>query len=91
MSDLHFVPHAGKDGGLDEIAPIPNSPAAAPQLRTFLLAGFDIAHHLVELRIVNLWPLFGVGIEWITDGATPGAIHAALDELVVRLALHEQS
>jgi len=87
---FHFIPDVGKHRWLDEVSPLADSPSAAQHFRALLPSGVDVTHHLVELGGVDLRPLFGLRIEGIADCAAPGAIHATLDELVVRLAFHEQ-
>ena len=85
-----MVLHVRKHGGLDEVAFVAHAVAARQELRLLLLTGVDVAHHLVELVLIHLRPLFGVLIEGIADGALLRARDALVYKLVVALLLDVQ-
>ena len=83
LGNTHFVLDVGKDGRLDEESLFADLLSAAFQFRSFGLSGFDERHDFVELLLVDLGPLFHVGIERIADGALFAALDALTNEFVV--------
>ena len=88
--DRHRVADIRKHRRLDEEAlravPLP----AGGTRRPLALPGFDVAENLVELRLVDLRPLLGVGMKRITDAPLPRQLHDALHEGIVDRVLDEQ-
>src|SRR5580698_2266324 len=91
LGDLHSVLDIGEHGGLDKVAAVSDALTAADELCPFTPARFDVAHHLVELRLVHLRTLLRGGIERIADRAIPGAGAALFDKLIVNVLFHENA
>jgi len=91
LRDLHVVLNVGENGGLDEVAFFPDAIAAGDQLGLFFLSGVDVAHHFVELILVDLRALLGIFVEGIADGALLGTRGAFFDELVVGFFLYVET
>src|SRR5271170_85144 len=91
LGDLHIVLYVGEYCRFDEVALIANAIPSGQQLGIFLLPGFDIAHHFVELILIHLWTLLGILVERIADSPFLGTIHAPGHEFVVALFFHEES
>jgi limonene-1,2-epoxide hydrolase len=85
LRDFHVVLNIGEHGGLDEVAAIADAIAAADQFRALVTARANVAHDLVELRLVYLRALFRSWIERIADGAFLRSDAAFFDELIVDL------
>src|SRR5690606_6906613 len=65
--DPHVVGYSGEQRRLDEIAAIAHAIATGDAARAVLLAVLDVLHDLVELSLVDLGALLGVGIERIAN------------------------
>lgn len=53
-NDLHVGAYVGEYGRVDKVAFIAQSLTADDKARSLLLAGLDVGHHPVELRLRNL-------------------------------------
>src|SRR5262245_11202279 len=61
LGDFHLVLNVGKDGRLNEIATVSDPFTSAHKLRAFVPARIYVSHYFVELCLVDLGTLFGVG------------------------------
>jgi hypothetical protein len=91
FGNLHIVLNVGKNSGLDEVADISNTFAAANKLRASLCPEFDVAHNPVELCLIYLGNLFRPGIERIAHGANSCSSAALFHELVIDLLFDKYS
>src|SRR3954468_18875631 len=55
--DFHFIFDVGENCRLDEVALLADALAAGEHVGAAFSAGFDVAHHLVELLLADLWAL----------------------------------
>ena len=65
--DPHVVGHVGEQRRLDVVAPIAESLAAADATGAVLLPVVDVLHDLVELSLIDLRALLGIGIERVAQ------------------------
>ena len=93
--DLHVVPHAGEDGGLDEVALLETLGRVAlpadQRLRAFLLAGLEVAAHAVELVLADEGADARLGVEAGALLHARGGLGELLGEFVVHLLLDEEA
>ena len=76
---------------MDEVAAISNTITAANQLGSLVPARFDIPHNLVELRLIHLRTLFGLGIEGIAHRGFSRTGAALFNELIVYFLFYEHA
>src|SRR5712692_5289718 len=87
LSDAHPGTAIPKHGRLEKPAARASAGvqamSAGQQLGALLLADLDVAHHLLELRLVDRRPHFRGGVQPIADLQLLGARHEAVEELAV--------
>ena len=88
LHDLHIGFDIAKDSGLDEITLVTVALTTDLDCRTFVLAGLDVTHDAVILKLADLRALEGLLMERITDNVLASTGLESLDKLVVDALLH---
>ena len=88
LHDLHIRSDIAKDSGLDEVTLVTMALTTDLDCRTFFLAGLDVTHDAVVLKLADLGALEGSLVERIADDILAGALLEGLDKLVVDALLH---
>ncbi len=91
LHNLHIWADIGEDGGLNEVALVTVTLTTMLDLGASLLAGLDVAHNAVELKLADLRALEGVLLEWVTDNVLGCSGPECLNELVVDAGLDVDS
>jgi len=76
---------------VDEIAAISNAITTANQFGSLVPARFDVPHNLVELYLIHLRTLFGLGNRRVAYCAFPRTSAALFNELIVDFLFHEHA
>src|SRR5262249_17489526 len=90
LGNLHVVLDSRKHRRLDEVTAIANTLAAGQEMCTFTRPSLDIAHHFIELGLVDLGALFSPRIKRVAHSPPLSPRHTLLNELVIAFLLHEQ-
>ncbi len=91
LHNLHVGADVGEDGGLDEVALVAVALTTSLDLGTLVLAGLDVAHDAVVLKLANLRTLEGLGVKGVADGVGGRALLEGLEELVVDALLDKDA
>src|ERR1700743_1240893 len=88
LGNGHVIFYVGKYGGADKITALTYAITTGHQLCAFFLAGLNVAHDLLELRVVNLRALLGGRVQRIAHGTFLGAGGAAFHKFVIAFFFH---
>ena len=82
-SNIHLVMDVGKNCRLNEVTTIAVASTTGLAVRSLRLTAIDVAHDLVELSLVDLWPLLSFGVKRIPKHALARAFDELCDELIM--------
>lgn len=91
LHDLHVGADVAEDGRLDEVALVTVSLTTGLECGTLLLAGLDVAHDAVILKLADLGTLESLVVERVTDLVLGGTLLEGGQELVVDALLNEDT
>ena len=81
----------GKNCRLNEVTTIAVASTTGLAVRSLRLTAIDVAHDLVELSLVDLWPLLSFGVKRIPKHSLARAFDKLCDELIMHRFFHKQS